>query len=59
MQLLRELGNRLGIAGELLGFLWRSKLWWMTPVVVILVLMGLLIGFGSATGVGPFIYTLF
>ncbi len=34
-------------------------MWWMFPIVFVLVLMGLLIGFGSATGVGPFVYTLF
>ena len=59
MQILREFGYKLGIAGELLAFLWRTKLWWLTPIVVVLVLMGLLIGFASASGVGPFIYTLF
>ena len=59
MQLIREMGDKLGIAGELLVFLWRRKMWWLTPLVVVLLFMGLLIGFGSASGVGPFIYTLF
>ena len=59
MQLLRDMGGRLGIAAELLAFLWQRKLWWMFPVVFVLLLVGLLIGFGSASGVGPFIYTLF
>ena len=59
MQLLREMGGRLGIAGELLSFLWHRKLWWLMPIVIVLLLIGLLIGFGSASGVGPFIYTLF
>ena len=59
MQLLNDMGNRLGIARELLAYLWRRKMWWMIPVVSILLIMGLLIGFGSASGVGPFIYTLF
>jgi hypothetical protein len=59
MRLLREMGERLSIAKELLGFLWRAKLWWLLPMVFVLLLMGLLIGFGSASGVGPFIYTLF
>jgi len=53
------MGDKFGIAGELLAFLWRAKLWWLTPIVVVLALMGILIGFGSASGVGPFIYTLF
>jgi hypothetical protein len=53
------MGNRLGIASELIGFLWRAKLWWLLPMVFVLLFLGLLIGFGSASGVGPFIYTLF
>lgn len=59
MQLLRDMTGRLGIAGELMVFLWRRKMWWLIPMVVVLVLFGLLIVFGSASGVGPFIYTLF
>ena len=53
------MGNRIGIAGELLSFLWHRKMWWLIPMVSVLLLMGLLVGFGSASGVGPFIYTLF
>ena len=59
MQAFRELGNRLGVAGELITFLWRRKMWWMFPIVFVLLLMGLLIGFGASSGAGPFIYTLF
>jgi len=59
MHILREMGNRMAVAGELLAFLWHRKLWWMMPLVAILLIMGLLIGFGTATGVGPFIYVLF
>lgn len=59
MQLLREMVARLGIGAELLAFLWQQKMWWMIPLVMVLLFTGLLIGFGSASGVGPFIYTLF
>lgn len=59
MQALREMGDKFGIAGELLAFLWQRKLWWMIPIVVVLLFFGILIGFASASGVGPFIYTLF
>ncbi len=59
MQLLRDMATRFGIAAELLGYLWRAKMWWMIPAVGVPLLMGLLIGFGFASGVGPFIYTLF
>ena len=59
MSLMGEMREKVAIGGELMSFLWHNKMWWMMPIVAVLVLMGLLIGFGSASGVGPFIYTLF
>ena len=59
MQLIREMGDKFGIARELLAYLWRRKMWWMIPMVSVLLAIGLLIAFASASGVGPFIYTLF
>ncbi|MCH7745368.1 MAG: hypothetical protein IIC84_04760 [Chloroflexi bacterium] len=59
MQMLREIGDKFGIAGELLAFLWVRRIWWMFPLVIVLLFFGLIIVIGSATGVAPFIYTLF
>ncbi len=58
MGAIRNFISRLRIFGELLSFLWQRKLWWLIPMVVMLVLLGgaLILG-GSA--VAPFIYTLF
>jgi len=54
-----KLGSRLGVAGELLTFLWQRKLWWMIPMVfVLLVFAGLMVTAQSSV-LGPFIYTLF
>jgi len=50
---------RLGILGELLGFLWQRKLWWLIPMIVVLVLVGVLLIFAQGSAVAPFIYTLF
>ena len=55
----RKMVTNLGVAGELLTFLWQRKLFWLIPMVALLLLLGLLLVFGSATGVAPFIYTLF
>jgi len=44
---------------ELFGFLWARRLWWLAPMVLVLLLFGGLIVLGSAAGIGPFIYTLF
>ncbi len=50
---------RLGIVGELFSFLWAAKMWWLIPMIVALVIFALLIVFGTASGGGPLIYTLF
>lgn len=55
----RRLLINTGILGEILGYLWRQRLWWMIPMVTTLLLFGVLLVLGSSTGLGPFIYTLF
>ena len=51
--------SRLGILGELLRFMWKRKLWWLIPMIVVLVLFAVLLVFAQGSAVGPFIYTLF
>jgi len=47
-----------GIVVEFRDFLLHNKKWWLTPIVVVLLLIGLVLILG-ATGAAPFIYTLF
>ncbi len=49
----------LGIVGELLVFLWKRKLWWLVPLIVVIILIALLLVFVQGSAVAPFIYTLF
>ncbi len=56
---LRSMSSNFKVVGELLGFLWKRKLWWLIPMVTVLLLFGLLLIFASASGLAPFIYTLF
>jgi hypothetical protein len=56
---LRSMKSNFGVVGELLTFLWVRKLWWLIPMVAILLVLGLVMIFASASGIGPFIYTLF
>jgi len=58
-EFLRHMMTNLGVVGEMLEFLWTKKMWWLIPMVTVLLLFGLLLIFASASGVGPFIYTLF
>ncbi len=55
----RNLVARLGIAGELLHFFWHRKVWWMTPLVLVILVLGVLVIFGQSSAVSAFIYTLF
>ena len=48
-----------GVVGEVLRFLWARKLWWLIPMVSVLLLLGLLLVFASASAIAPFNYTLF
>ena len=58
-QFFKNVISRLGIAGELLEFLWQRKMWWLMPMVVLLLLFATVLILASASGVAPFIYTLF
>ncbi|NWG13825.1 MAG: hypothetical protein HXY20_09850, partial [Acidobacteria bacterium] len=49
---LRSMTSNLGVAGELLVFLWRRKLWWLIPMVTVLLVFGLLLVFASSSGLG-------
>jgi hypothetical protein len=51
--------ERFGIAGELMSFLWQRKLWWLIPMVFVLLLFGGLMVTAQSSALGPFIYTLF
>ncbi len=52
-------GRRVGIMGELLAFMWEQKLWWLTPMVFVLLALGVLMVFAQSSAIAPFIYTLF
>jgi hypothetical protein len=54
-----RVGDRCGILAELVEFLWERKLWWMIPMVVVLVLFGTLFILAQSSAIAPFIYTLF
>ncbi len=51
--------GRISILKEFWDFLRVRKKWWLTPIVAVLLLLGLLIFFTQSSAVAPFIYTLF
>jgi hypothetical protein len=51
--------TRLGTIGELMRFMWMRKLWWMIPMILVLVIFAALLIFAQGSAIAPFIYTLF
>jgi hypothetical protein len=47
-----------GFLREFFGFLKQNKKWWLLPIVIVFILLGLLILMGN-TVLAPFIYTIF
>jgi LPS O-antigen subunit length determinant protein (WzzB/FepE family) len=58
-KLLNSLTSRTGTIRELFAYLWKNKLWWIIPAVVVIILFGILVIFAQASPVSPFIYALF
>ena len=45
--------------GDLWGFMRVRKKFWMAPIIIVLLLLGVLIVLAEGTAVAPFIYTIF
>jgi hypothetical protein len=50
--------RRSGLLREFLGFLKENKKWWLAPIIVAVLVLGLLVVL-SGTAAAPFIYTVF
>ena len=59
MRFVEGVVSRMGIVGELLQFFWQNKWWWLTPMILALLLVGVLVIFAQSSAIAPFIYTLF
>jgi len=58
MNVVKNVKTRSGETGDLIAFLWKAKLWFIIPFIVILLIFAAILFFATATGVAPFIYTL-
>ncbi|MBE0566794.1 MAG: hypothetical protein IH621_12585 [Krumholzibacteria bacterium] len=50
--------HRFAVLRELCLYMKRHKAWWLSPIIVVLLLVSVLVILGG-TGAAPFIYTLF
>lgn len=49
----------MGFSSDLWGFLKTRKKFWLLPLIVVLIFIGVLFIFGGGSAIAPFIYTLF
>lgn len=51
--------EKLKIFKEIISFLMDNKKFWILPIVIVFVLVGILVVTAQSTPVAPFIYTMF
>ncbi len=58
--MIKQAKSRAGVVSELFRFLWKRKMWWLIPMILMLMIVGVLLIVASASpALAPFIYTLF
>lgn len=50
---------KMDLLKDLWGFMKERKKFWLAPIIIILLFLGILIVIGGSSAVAPFIYTLF
>lgn len=51
--------SNAGLARELWAYMRERKKWWLVPILLVLLLVGLLLVFAQGSALAPFIYTIF
>ena len=51
--------SKLAIAKEFFQFIKAQKKWWILPIMVFLLFLGLILVFAEGSAIAPFVYTLF
>lgn len=51
--------NKLAILKEIWEFLRERKKWWLSPLMIMLLLLAALLVFSQGSALAPFIYSLF
>jgi len=44
---------------QIFALLWEKKAWWLAPMVIVFLLLGLIIVLTQGSALSPFIYALF
>ena len=57
--MMQDVTTRMGVVGELMGFLWKRKLFWLIPMLLMLVIFASIIVMGNAGPLSIFMYPVF
>jgi uncharacterized membrane protein YjdF len=49
----------MGLWSDIWAFMKERKAWWLAPIIIVLLLVGLLVVFSQSSALSPFIYALF
>ena len=49
----------MSLVREFWMFMRERKKWWLLPIIVVMVLVGMLLVFAQGSALAPFIYTIF
>lgn len=55
----RESNSKVSTIAELLGYFVKRKEWWLVPIVVALLILGVLLTLAQSSTIGTFMYTIF
>jgi hypothetical protein len=58
MKIIKNFISRSEEVKDLMKFLWKVKLWFLIPFIVILIIFGGILIFAQTTGIAPFIYSI-
>jgi hypothetical protein len=58
-KILKRMKSVVSLLREFWAFMRMQKKWWLAPLIVILVLMGILIILTEGSALAPFIYAIF
>lgn len=51
--------SQMTLVREFWLFMRERKKWWLMPIVIVMVLVGMLLVFAQGSALAPFIYTIF
>lgn len=59
MSLKKSVNEKLEFCAEFWNFLRIRKKWWLAPIIILCMLLGILIVLTHGSALAPFIYTIF